>query len=694
MLNKLKSGSNSGKPVKSIRKGKAMPLSMKLFFTVFSSILICVVAMGLLSYHFSKSIIEKQATESSSRTLKQLSAKMELVFKQFDSITLQFVSDMTLQNMISSTLYSTDAAKLSRTQQDLNNKIQSMVISLDGIENINLIPLRDDLGDKVLGTGKLNKADLEQQDWFETALNSDSQSMWIPTQPKGFQNGGKATLGLARALREPGGRDAVYLLLLEVQESALQNLLKGADLGNGSSISVLDGRDRVLLDNSGRGIGQLARVPLVPLINGQDTGFLKVKPDGEEVLVTYERLPSNGWVISGLQPVAVLVKEADVIFRLIFLIAGGAAVLAILVGFLVMRLVGGPLNRLRALMQLGKEGDLTVRAEIRSNDVLGQTGQSFNDMMAQITGLVTEARSGSEQVLDTAAQLGGVSRRTADAAREIAAASEEIAGGATSLAMEAERGSDLTTDMSRSMEQLKQSNVRMSGTAAEVEASSRLGSEYMAQLVDKTALSESLTRSMAEQIDSLQESTRSIRKILDALGGIAKQTNILSLNASIEAARAGAAGKGFMVVASEIRQLAEQSRQSIGMVEEITGRIQRQMNDTVEAIAKGRPIFQEQIDSVKETNRIFLEVQGNMAEFGESLQSVDSAVQMLNEVHNQLTVAMTSVSAVSEQSSATSEQVASLTQEQQGVSEGLVSLSAKLEGVSQSLQQALSKFRT
>lgn len=685
----------AGRPPSVSPPRRTLSIGLKLFLTVFANILICVLAMGQLSYSISKSIIEQQATDSSSRTLKQLAEKLELVFGKFNDIAVQFVSDTTLQNMIGSTLYASSETALANAQRELNNKIQSMVIGMSGVENLNLIPLRESLGSKVLGTGSLDKAKLEQLDWYQAAVKTENKSIWIPTQTAGFQDGGKPTIGLARALREPGGTDAVYLLLVEIQDSALQDQLKGAELGEGSGISIVDETDRVLLDSSGReAIGKQARVKVAAEAAARPSGSLVKEEEGGKALAIYDRLPSNGWVLTGVVPVGLLVQEADAIYRMTFLVSAAAALLAALIGLFVMRLVGRPLQRLRSLMQRGREGDLTVRAQPRSTDVIGQTETSFNDMMAQITELVQQARSGSVQVLSTAGELGGASRRTAEAAREIATASEEIAGGATSLAADAERGSDLTADMSLGMEQLRRSNSQMGETAALVEASSRRGTECMTQLVEKTALTESATSSLAAQVESLQESTRSIRQIMDVLGGVAKQTNILSLNASIEAARAGAAGKGFMVVAAEIRQLAEQSRQSIALVETITGRIQQQMAQTAASIGEAKPMFQEQIQSVKETSQIFLEVQGRMGEFTESLDRVSESVRLLDDVHAQLSEAMSSVSAVSQQASATSEEVASLTQEQQGVSQGLVELSARLEGVSQSLQAALERFRT
>ncbi|MNN10347.1 Methyl-accepting chemotaxis protein McpC [compost metagenome] len=173
---------------------------------------------------------------------------------------------------------------------------------------------------------------------------------------------------------------------------------------------------------------------------------------------------------------------------------------------------------------------------------------------------------------------------------------------------------------------------------------------------------------------------------------ITQQTNILSLNATIEAARAGAAGRGFMVVADEIRQLADQSKQSISMVGQITDNIQMEMNETVQALSEASPLFQEQINSVKQTNQIFISVRDQMVGFVQHLEEVTVSIDELNESQNVLSEAMSNVSAVAEESSATSEEVASLSSEQQTVGQHLVELSDKLENVSAGLKESLSKF--
>jgi methyl-accepting chemotaxis protein len=345
------------------------------------------------------------------------------------------------------------------------------------------------------------------------------------------------------------------------------------------------------------------------------------------------------------------------------------------------------------LMKEGEQGNLTVRTNHHSGDEIGQLSTSFNQMMGQITHLVQQTNQSARDVLATAGELLSSSNLTAISAREIAIATEEIANGSSSLAMEAERGNGLTHDMGMQLKQVVETNAAMGLSANHVQQASQQGTKYMTELTKKTTSTEVMTRSMVEKVDRLKESTTSIRKILDVLNNMTKQTNILSLNATIEAARAGAAGKGFMVVADEIRKLAEQSKRSIGIVGDITVTIQKEIDETVSVLSEAYPVFQEQIQSVKEAELIFNQVQSQMGDFVEQLSNVTESIQRLDDSQSILTEAMSNVSAVSQQSSATSEEVASLSNEQLSVSKGLVNLSEKLEQLSHSLQNSLASFR-
>ncbi len=351
-----------------------------------------------------------------------------------------------------------------------------------------------------------------------------------------------------------------------------------------------------------------------------------------------------------------MVEGAAKIFTYTLYLALLAAALAIIIGFVLVRLFGTPLVSLRNLIQKGEQGDLSVQVEIKSKDEIGQLGESFNRMMTQITTLVNQTNLSAEEVLSTATRLSDVSKNTAMSAKEISVATEEIASGASTLALEAERGNELSFNIKTEMDLVVGSNFEMGKSANEVREVSEQGIEYMSQLIEKTNMTENMIRSMTEKVDNLKSRTTSIRQILDVLNNMTRQTNILSLNAAIEAARAGAAGKGFMVVADEIRKLAEQSKQSIEVVGQITEGIQNEVEDTVRVLSEAYPVFKEQIDSIKKADLIFKNVQGQMGEFIQHLDSATNSIQQLEQSQMTLSEAMSSVSAVSQQSSATSEE--------------------------------------
>ncbi|QJC52833.1 methyl-accepting chemotaxis protein [Paenibacillus albicereus] len=670
-------------------------LSVRLFLIVFVSIVACVAIVGTLSFQISKGVIEKKVTAASEETIEQIRGKLDLILGNYENFSIQFITDKSLQDHVSALgSKSSDEYALFENQRAMTNKLTSMAMSNADVMNVNYIPINTEkYGTNVLGTGNLKRETVADAAWFKQTVELGGKTLWIPIQENGFQGNDQPSFGIARFIRDTTGTGA-YVLLIELKATVLGEQLQNIQIGEESRIRLLGSDNTILIDNVETGMqGQKSIIDFSQSGGSDVSGSFVTNSNVGEVLAVYRNLDKVDWKVLGMIPTAELVRDAKEIERMTWLIAGAAALLAILVGVYVIASVGRPLQKLRNLMAEAREGDLTVRSDNRSRNEIGQLSESFNDMLGQITELVGQTRDNSQLVLRTAADVGEASRRTAGAAREIAVATEEIAGGATSLAMEAERGSDLAGSMDHSMRQVKTMSDGMRQSAEQVDQASRQGTEHMASMIRKTAETEQMVRSMTEKVGRLQESTRSIRSILEMLGSVAKQTNILSLNASIEAARAGEAGRGFMVVAGEIRQLAEQSRESIGRVESITTTIQTEIEETVEALGQAQPVFQEQISSVKEANGIFHEVQARMNALAASLENVAESIRLLDESQLQIGSAMGSVSAVAEQSSATSEEVASLSSEQLGVSENLVSLSGQLEQVSRSLERSLDRFK-
>ncbi|MHA6485075.1 methyl-accepting chemotaxis protein [Paenibacillus sp. strain BS8-2] len=671
-------------------------VGMKLFLIIFVSILACVLTVGLMAYNEAKSIVERKVSDASFQTINQVAENLNIIYKTYEDLTLQILVDKDFHTIVNTISNGADDYTRFEATRKLSDKMQNYAIGNSSIKGLMLLPINDNLHVVASGSSLSTNAEaMMSQPWFQETIELNGRTKWIAPQTGGVSMGlDDNSIGLSRMLKDSVSSSGSYILLLNIDTKSISERYEDVSLGEGSEIAIVDGSGNYVITSDEDKIGKAANVALPTGEAGASGAELMSTTEGHEVLTVFKTFTAMDWKIVGTIPVKLLVKDAESIRTLTWITVAAAALIAIAIGILVLYSIATPLVKLRNLMVEGAGGNLTVRSSIQKRkDEIGGLSDSFNSMMTQIMDLAHQTTSSAEQVLLTASDLTSASKKTSLSAREIAVATEEIAGGATSLAVEAERGNDLTSNMNEQMRKVIEANQEMSVSATQVERASGQGTAYMGMLIEKTGLTEEMTRSMVEKVDKLKDSTGSIVKILDVLNNLTKQTNILSLNATIEAARAGAAGKGFMVVADEIRQLADQSRQSIDIVAQITAKISGEIEETVHVLSDAYPLFREQIGSVKEANEIFISVQEQMGTFVTRLEGVTNSIEGLNQSQAVLAVAMTNVSAVAEEASATSEEVASLSSEQLSISEGLVQLSEKLDSVSKGLKESLNKFK-
>jgi len=350
---------------------------------------------------------------------------------------------------------------------------------------------------------------------------------------------------------------------------------------------------------------------------------------------------------------------------LISFLIGAVVVLGCLSVFLV-RSITEPLRSLEATMtQIADNGDLTKRAEVLQQDEIGRMAGAFNVMMGRLQKIIGEVHGAS---------------------RQVSAASEQLAGSSRSLADVSEQQSNAVAGSAAAIEQLTVAISSVSETARDVHSLSlesvertEEGSRKVSQLVSEVGHIQQNMSEIARTVDAFVKSTQAITSMTKEVRDIADQTNLLALNAAIEAARAGEAGRGFAVVADEVRKLAEKSGHSAKEIDAVTQAIMSQSGAVQAAIDTGE-------QSIQISTRIAAEVEGVLNHSRDSVtQSRHGVTEISNSVSEQK-VASTEIAQ-------SMERIANMVEENNAAARNISTSTDDLRVLSQSLTLAVSEFR-
>jgi methyl-accepting chemotaxis protein len=334
----------------------------------------------------------------------------------------------------------------------------------------------------------------------------------------------------------------------------------------------------------------------------------------------------------------------------------------------VRNVVTEPLDRMVASLReiASGEGDLTRRLTVRGNDEIGQASAAFNDMMAKFSGLV-------RQVSDSASHVSTAARDLANSAEQVTTGSqrqnEMSANAATSVENVVSSISDIAHSTERVHEQSRESERR-----------SAEGNQSLSHLIGDVGMVEQTVKQIADAVVQFVTSTEAITNMTREVKDIADQTNLLALNAAIEAARAGEQGRGFAVVADEVRKLAEKSAASASEIDAITRSLSHQSDAVRQAIDQGLEHIASSQNSVETVAEVLAAASNSVTEVGHGLDAISAATE---EQHRTFTDVARSIEAI-----------AAMARENSGAVEQTTAAAHALENLANELQSSVGRFKT
>jgi methyl-accepting chemotaxis protein len=492
-----------------------------------------------------------------------------------------------------------------------------------------------------------------------------------------------------------------------------------------------------------------------------------------------------GYILTAV-PMTVFYATSGNIVRMVVMIASAATLIAMLLLFLVARSIGRSIKqvaktaddlgrvhlpRLVSVAEALAKGDLTINIDmhiepvpVRGQDEMGRMAVRFNDMIGGINhtaeaiseavtslrSLVGEVKASATNLAETSVQLGSVAQQTGAAVQQVSQAVQNVAAGAqdtsnsaqqsnasvanlgqavdsvarsaSEQAMQAQAARATTVEMAGGVEQVAERADSVATASQQTKQTAHNGSEAVKDTTDAMAEIQAVVGQAADKVRELGGYAEKIGAVVDTIDDIAAQTNLLALNAAIEAARAGEHGRGFAVVADEVRKLAERSSRETKQIAELIGQVRSGTQEAVSAMERGATTVHhgtakaEQagraleaiLEAVEETVRQVADIASSSQEMAagarnvtESMLAISSAIEdnsaateEMAAQTNQLSDAIHAIASVAEEQSAATEEVSASAEEMSAQVEEMSAQAQELSSTAEQLTALVGRFKT
>lgn len=424
----------------------------------------------------------------------------------------------------------------------------------------------------------------------------------------------------------------------------------------------------------------------------EQAGSVNVVIKGEKYLFLFHKLNGTGAMLCNLVPRELMVAKAKAIGQATIVLTLIAALVAILIGAYISSGIGKTIKRMLKTINQASDGDLTARFTTRRNDEFKVVSLRLSHMLHNMQELITEVSEVSANVLNSANYLSKTSDKMLSSSKDISMAVGEMATGSTKQVSDADK---CVVQMNQLSERINDVVVQTREIDEIFETTKKKvdnGIGVVNDLNEKSRATIKATGIITSGIERLEKKSASIEEIVQVITDISEQTDLLSLNASIEAARAGDAGKGFSVVAEEIRKLAAKSMEAVNQISDVVASIQDETKETAVSARTAEQIISSQEQALNNTIEAFSTINVNVKALVDHMSKIKEQVEQIEQEKTTTLDSIQDISAVSEQSAASAEEINATTQSQTSEMANLSKSADEMAEDASVLQEAIQKF--
>ncbi|SEP20059.1 methyl-accepting chemotaxis protein [Aquisalimonas asiatica] len=510
--------------------------------------------------------------------------------------------------------------------------------------------------------------DPRERPWYQAATDDPGQV--VLTDAYYFDVDDVALVGLARTI-EGGDGDIVGVQSVDISLEQLRERVSEIEFGDSGYLMVIEDSGTVLVDpqnpeHAFEDIRSLDGEGYSTLAAAAD-GSLTVSLDGEAYQANVYTSPELGWRFIGVIPRNEMLAAANRMTTQ--MVVAGLVVIALVIGVALVfaRYLTRPIRTLTDRMRdiAAGEGDLTQRLPVQGRDEMAELATGFNGFVDKVQSAISDVDGTTHELASAATELEQVATSTRDIVRKQGDETDQIASA--------------INEMTATIQEISANGSTVQQAAGQADSSARAGHEHVSENFESMQTLAEDIDATSQAVTALAERSREIETVLDVIHEVTEQTNLLALNAAIEAARAGEHGRGFAVVADEVRGLAKRSNESAGQIREIIGNLRSETDTAVETMQNSRARSERNLERARTA--------------GESIETIKHEV---GRIHEQITQIATSAEEQSQVAEEINRNITAIVEAARNSSSGMEQTRQSSEEVARTgerLRQVVGRFR-